>query len=301
MFTIGHIIRNLRKQQKISQATLCDGICSTSYLSKIESGDANVRDRIINALLQRLGQDASRYMTYRTEKELEFQNKLYALRQHYTLNATTLHKELLTELLLQYDTYDCSIQQFLKLHIYIDLCRDDNYSPQKMYSFLMEALHLTKRKINLSDLNHQLFTQEEIQLLINIASMLKESGDSETPILILKQLRIYLENSRINHEFLRRSYPLVLINLTSWLGLSGQFYEAIDLCDKAISYCISYNDLFMLAKATYNKGYCLEKLELYDLAKPLILRAYHVAMATNNSSSSEYYKNHLLKYYQYSV
>lgn len=301
MFTIGHVIKKLRKEQKITQETLCDGICTASYLSRIENGDANVADSTINALLQRLGQDASRYITYKTEKDLELQNRFYELRQHSSNNEITLHKKLLKELLLEFDTYDCSIQQFLKLHVYIDLCRDDDYSPQKMYSYLMEALLLTKKKIDLSDLTHHLYTQDEIMLLINIAIMLEESGDIETPLIILEQLRIYLEDKRISPEFTRRPYPIILINLTNWLGLNKQYYEAISLCDKAIKYCIDFNNLSLLANFFYNKGYCLGKAGNSNEAIVFVSKAYHMAVATERLSSANHYKDHLMKNYNYEI
>lgn len=301
VFTIGHVIKKLRKQQKITQETLCDGICTASYLSRIENGDVNVSDSTINALLQRLGQDAARYITYKTEKDLELQNKLYELRQHYSLNANASHKKLLEELLIEFDTFDCSIQQFLKLHTYIDLCREGDYSPDEMKSFLMNALLLTKKKIDLADLRNELFTQDEIMLLFNIAKMIKESGDSETPIRMLEQLCVYLEDKRISPEFVKRPYPLMMVALSSWLGLSGRYYDAISLCDKGIKFCIDYADFYLLSNFFYNKGYCLGKAGNSNEAIVFVSKAYHMALATERLNSANHYKDHLMKNYNYEI
>jgi transcriptional regulator with XRE-family HTH domain len=52
---IGDRIRFFRKQQKITQEVLADGIISKSYLSKIESGAVEPSEEVMNLLLKRLG------------------------------------------------------------------------------------------------------------------------------------------------------------------------------------------------------------------------------------------------------
>ena len=51
----GPLIRLLRLQNNWSQETLCYGICTVSYLSKIEQGKAEANEQLISALLERLG------------------------------------------------------------------------------------------------------------------------------------------------------------------------------------------------------------------------------------------------------
>ena len=51
----GLIIYRARIQKNWSQAGLCKGICTVSYLSKIETGKAEPSDEILRQLLNRLG------------------------------------------------------------------------------------------------------------------------------------------------------------------------------------------------------------------------------------------------------
>lgn len=51
---IGKMIKDERINQNMSQASLCVGICSVSYLSKIENGNAKSSDEVINLLLDEL-------------------------------------------------------------------------------------------------------------------------------------------------------------------------------------------------------------------------------------------------------
>lgn len=51
----GPLLRLLRLQKNWSQETLCHGICTVSYLSKIEQGKAEPNDQLISELFERLG------------------------------------------------------------------------------------------------------------------------------------------------------------------------------------------------------------------------------------------------------
>ena len=51
----GFLIRKKRLEKSWSQEGLCKGICTVSYLSKIEQGKAEASDDILSALFERLG------------------------------------------------------------------------------------------------------------------------------------------------------------------------------------------------------------------------------------------------------
>ncbi|SFF09666.1 Helix-turn-helix [Bacillus sp. OV194] len=52
---VGQRIRYYRKTKGLTQEELAQGICSVSYLSKIEKGDAKSSEEVINLLCERLG------------------------------------------------------------------------------------------------------------------------------------------------------------------------------------------------------------------------------------------------------
>ena len=56
----GYIIYRERVQRNWSQAGLCKGICTVSYLSKIESGRAEPSEEILRLLLARLNLETNR-------------------------------------------------------------------------------------------------------------------------------------------------------------------------------------------------------------------------------------------------
>lgn len=52
---IGQIIYNIRNERRMTQEHLAEGICSISYLSKIENDQSNSSDEILELLLEKLG------------------------------------------------------------------------------------------------------------------------------------------------------------------------------------------------------------------------------------------------------
>lgn len=58
----GYLIYRIRIQRHWSQAKLCKGICTVSYLSKIETGKAEPSEDIMRLLLERLGLKSNKAM-----------------------------------------------------------------------------------------------------------------------------------------------------------------------------------------------------------------------------------------------
>ena len=76
MNNIGLLIKMSRIQQNMKQVSLAKGICSTSYLSKIENNQTIPSEDVLQLLLERLELD---YEDLSTEQELKFLSELYLL------------------------------------------------------------------------------------------------------------------------------------------------------------------------------------------------------------------------------
>ncbi|MGB3261223.1 helix-turn-helix domain-containing protein, partial [Paenisporosarcina sp.] len=85
-----------RIQQNMKQVTLAKGICSTSYLSKIENNQTIPSEDVLQLLLERLNLD---YEDLSTEQEMEFLSELYS---HYKVAILERNKEEITRNLKSY-------------------------------------------------------------------------------------------------------------------------------------------------------------------------------------------------------
>ncbi|MCK6258995.1 helix-turn-helix domain-containing protein [Fictibacillus sp. KIGAM418] len=91
---LGEKIKYFRKTRNLSQQELAEGICSISYLSKIENGVAEPSSDIGLCLAKRLKVDL--YDLTSTNRLTDFQNLFYQLIQKNKLEAEQLYQELST-------------------------------------------------------------------------------------------------------------------------------------------------------------------------------------------------------------
>ena len=137
ILTIGSLIKELRKEQKISQTILCQGLCSKSKLSKIENNTLQPDVFLVEALLQRLGLSERVFTFYGNAMQSRLHNlKLKLVRSR--LMPKEEYRELLDQfeaLLPKDDLYLKQLDTFLAL--------DFIESPEEIISTLMEALLYT--------------------------------------------------------------------------------------------------------------------------------------------------------------
>lgn len=87
MQNIGNIIKIERLKQHITQKVLAQDICSTSYLSKIESGKQIPQDEVKNALLNRLQVNLEHYLNVDEE---QFMKESYQIIQNALMTSDPL-------------------------------------------------------------------------------------------------------------------------------------------------------------------------------------------------------------------
>lgn len=73
---IGHLIRAERVRQDMKQIVLAKGICTPSYLSKIERNQIEPSEDITEMLMERLGMDPGKLQKNDEQTELEFKKML---------------------------------------------------------------------------------------------------------------------------------------------------------------------------------------------------------------------------------
>lgn len=81
VLTLGGLIRELRMEQKLSQAILCQGLCSKSKLSKIENDTLQPTIILAQTLLQRLGISDLVFTFYGSKSESFLQDNIIALKK----------------------------------------------------------------------------------------------------------------------------------------------------------------------------------------------------------------------------
>ena len=301
MYSVERIIRYERRTQGISQEELSDGICSASYLSRIETGDVRPSAEILEKLMERLGKQISKYTQFKSEFELQIENLKYEARRFYYLGDKIRHQECIEALkVLENDENGFLLNQFLRLHQYL---MDDKNEPssEKKLNALYDILKLTKNDIRLEQLSNELLTQDEVILINNIAIQYKNLGEINVAINILVELRRYLEKPNIELEQKRRTYPVIMSNLSKWLSRVFRYIECIEVCDKAIEYCIEFDSNRMLIDAYFNKGHALANYGMLEPGLKSMKLAYDISVALKQNEISQTIKEFLNSEYGHKI
>lgn len=178
---IGDYIKQRRKELKLTQEQVCDGICDPVSLSRIENGKQTPKRSIINALLQRLGLPDARYYALASESEL----KIEALKKEIIgCNITckvNIGFQKIEELQKEAEPDDTLTQQFILRSKAILGALDKRYSSEEQLALLLQAIHLTVPNFDLEEINQHLYTFDEVKAIVQIANVYSNFDQIITP------------------------------------------------------------------------------------------------------------------------
>jgi transcriptional regulator with XRE-family HTH domain len=275
IYSIGEVIRRERIRQHITQEDLSSGICSTSWLSKIESGSVTPQPQTFELLIKRLGKNVSQYIQFRGEIEIDIENLKFEIRRAKALKDNEKARSLYQTLVPSADDKNILNQQFLLLYDVL-LLKGASKDYRQKCDQLYKALEMTIPNFQPAKLHDLLLSQDEIIILNNLAINHYRLDEKETAKSILKELAQYLEKPNFDYEEKRRAYPIVCYNLSKWAGLDGDTLESIRLSNKVIDFCIIHSELNCLPEALFNKGYALAHLGSIESAKESFMQSHYL-------------------------
>lgn len=273
-YSIGEIIRYLRKEQKLTQEELADGICSNVTISRIESGTQMPSDRIINQLLERLGSNL--YMTANTSRErrdLKAEQHLSLIAQKVNNGDLSAASALLSELESEKITDIQSRQLFVLLKASIELnsetCRAD-----EIIEDLQSGLALTKKDFSFTQFQDVPLTVREANLLNALCAAYFKNNECDRAAALAKELSENL--IRHKHSFQNEPELLLnaLINLSQLLENEEDYDGALKICEQAITASKESPFQIMFAELQYFKAKLLLKLGQKEACRELLSAIY---------------------------
>lgn len=270
---IGSIIKQRRKELKLTQERLCDGICDPVSLSRIENGKQMPSRSIMNALLQRLGLPDTRYYALSSKHELEIE----ALKKEIVgCNVTrdVQHGfEQIERLKNIVDADDRPTQQFILRSKAVLGALDKQYGLDEQIQLLMDAIHLTIPEFDLNGIEQWLYSFDELKTIIQIANVYSNFGNNEQAANLFEQLLRY---TRQHHQEIITSGGLsilILYNYARVLDLSCRYAEGAEIAKEGRDSCIKYGHyqtlpgcLEVYAECCYHLGKTEESAEAYHQA-----------------------------------
>lgn len=251
MSSIGHIIKSERLNQSMKQNTLAKGICSTSYLSKIENSLTVPSDEVITFLLKKLNIEIDQVSS---EKEKEV---IESLSQLYKIGVLKRNKQFISEALHKFThqkLYFLQLKNFYSYHLY-------------MFRLLLildeeeDNLHSTYN--TLVKIKDDMDDKQKFIFHLNLGLYSYLAGNFKEAINRL-EMSLKLVNSGINEEWEVADFYNIL-SLTYFK--CNEFFNAINYASKSLLY---YKDNLLFERAIDNYiviGIAHKKLRKYEEAE----------------------------------
>lgn len=255
IFPFGEYLKHERKSRKISQGEVSKGLCSVSSLSRIESGKQLPSRKLSVALFSRMGLYLDEKLILMTNIEHRRWQLEREIANKYCDNNFEF-KNLLDEYENLGEMEHLEKQHFLFLSFLYE--SKHNVPLEILLQKLFSILEMTVEDFSFDlQLHEKYLTNIEILLLNNIALLSYDLGKKEEAMNLMKNLLEYYRRKPTEKREYLRNVPLLIFNLTNWLGLAGLYEEGLKLSEEGIELCKKEKLLQWFPKLIFNKGYCL--------------------------------------------
>lgn len=280
VYVVGDFLRETRIRKGYTQEEVGYGICTTASLSRIENGAQKPGRLILEKLFERLGTENNLFNSFVSREEMELYSAIQNLIRDITDEDVTKLKEHIS--LVENLATDASELEHQCLYFAKgELARQKDKDDKKAMEMYMKAIHITLPDFDgKSPLRNNLLTFDEI-MIINSISILYSNDEKNimNAIHLDMWLKEYMENKIVDGKMKTAKYPMILYNLSCWLGVENCHAEALKMAEQGINFCIEYGNLAFFPLLILNKGVALAELNQLDEAKQYLHQAVTVLSA----------------------
>lgn len=236
-YIFGQYLKNLRKRRNVSTEALAQGCCDGSLIRKIESGKRKASYNLRTLLIERLGQDSSKY-----ENILNLNEYREVCARSQILDAVVNEKIDEAKELLRTYYQEYAVTDKLCLQFYYEI--QGRISEDKVDCFskaLQQTCEYTKLSVN------SILSAREINLILEWAKALGKSDYRETVAFIFK----LIEHMECEPEWIAVIYPKIVLEYISCFSKEKDEMATIQknilMLEKVLLIQKTHKSLFMLA------------------------------------------------------
>lgn len=284
---LGEFIRMKREEKGISQEELADGIVSVSTLSRIERGQRLPRRANLQQLLSRLGCSEVVINSIFDNDDFALNLIKYELRLAYMVGDYQKAGRLLFEFKSAYENASPANRQVYDTISALIEQKENKITDGEALVRLESALRLTYPKYSRGNLPKYL-SYDEIIILNNIAIRLWRTGDREKAVEMLYHISDFYDSQNCDIEEALRTQPMILYNLSKYLGLMERYNDCIAICNKAIDIACETGRCPYLSQTYYNLACALLHRKQpgdYEASKYFLQLACYNSLATKKKDS----------------
>lgn len=284
--SLGEAMKQRRLELGLSQEIVCDGICETATLSRLENGRQTMSYNRVKALMQRLNMPDDRFYALLSQQETELDNARRELLSHYVRFARAGEKQkrqtwrLAMEQLQRLESLaekEDTITQQLVLSYKALLGREDGpYSLEKRLEMQLTALRLTVPKFDLEQLSRRRYSLDETQLMNQVAGTYSINGDHSKAIRLYQQLFDYANKCSDRLSTYANYLTLIAHNYSRELAIRKYYYKAVEVAEQGKCTSVNYGFYQYLPGFLAIIGECYYQLGEEEKSKKLCVQAHYL-------------------------
>lgn len=219
----GKMIFTLRSHFKISMDKLAKGICSTTSLSRFESGERIPDKLLLDALLQRLGKSSDKLEAIMTVADYKLFVHREKIEECIITEDYKTAKKLLEEYAKKCKAKEPVHTQYI-MKIKAILCELDEKDIQKSKEYIEKAIRISMPEGEKSAIENALLSRSEIQLILMKFYYDDSKEKDEEALDILERLDYYVKRHYTDEEELVKIYAKI-IRIEARILLRKERYE----------------------------------------------------------------------------
>ena len=224
IITLGTLIREQRLSQNLSQRILCQGLCSTSKLSKIENCTLQPDIFLAEALLERLGFSSREFTFWGNTSEANLHILKSQLRNWYELNEKQVQLPL-TELS---SLASSSSNPLIKQSYFYNKAKYTK-TPSDRLTLFKKALSCTLPDFDIYRILNYRLSWIELSILNNLAFSYLNSNTPYQSIIFFSHIMAYYRETTLDIIFKNQCLPITLWQFCNSLYMQKHYQESLDL------------------------------------------------------------------------
>lgn len=263
--SLGETLRQLRKQKRISQEELAEGICSAVSISRIENGNQMPSQQVLEALLEKLGTGLYQIcdVYYRSEKQQAFEEKTRAvLKLQDEEKLDQAWRELAR---LQKDcpgdVRSRQLCQMVEATLRLDCHAADpeNYPLEDTMELTKKALALTRPSFDYENFSATALTLNEVNLLHIMTGALAGMDRNMDALRLGERLYTSLKRHKSDVVGYEHAKINLIANLGAILANMKMYQDALQYIDEAEALSLEGGEHSLLVMIEFNRAkiYCL--------------------------------------------
>nr|WP_317357808.1 helix-turn-helix transcriptional regulator [uncultured Tyzzerella sp.] len=245
-YKLGETIGFLRKQMNLTKEQLAENICSPVTISRIESGAQFPSENILKLVLNKLGQDINN-VDLTNFSQNNYLYDLFDLAENYALNNNFEQTGKILQQIYEYKNLNyIEKQKLISLETFLDI--QQNLSPSyQIIEKIYEALHLTKKDIDILNIDKTPLSLQEINLIAYLAIIFSREGKLQEAIEIDEKLIKCFDFYKVKSLKQNATLIMILSHLIQFYEEKMLYIKALKTCEKAIE---------MSKETIYNPFFC---------------------------------------------